>query len=89
MEMQLIVAHNVTIEIKCTAPTIVPTWFVNGAAVGADGYSYWSASNGRGLTATLMINGNCTCDPLNMVCKVFTGEPELLSRHNTILTFQG
>lgn len=83
-------AHNVTVEITCTSTTVLPTWYVNGTAVGGHGYSYRSMSdfNGMELTTTLMIDGNHACDPLNMVCKVFA-VGQLLFRHIDTVSFQG
>ena len=86
----MIIARNVTVELTCTAPAgpILPAWFVNGTVVNTLGQCYRSITNGRELTATLMIDCCHTCYPLNMVCKVFT-EGQLLTMHNTTLTIRG
>ena len=89
----IIVAHNVTVNITCTAPNgrILPTWFVNGTTVLTSGYRYRSIiTTGRELTAILIIDGNHISDILNIHCEVYmTEKQEFLPMHNTTLKIQG
>ena len=87
----IILAHNTTIEFKCTTNgDRTPYWFVNGIVTVTDGDdSYRSrTSNGRDITATLTIDGNGTQVSFNIHCEVYE-ENQFLSMHSTTVTFQG
>ena len=89
----VIVTHNTTINLTCTTSgRRTPDWFVNETAVtdtGRDGYRV-TTSNGVYKTATLMINGNRTCEALNVYCEIYnTTERQFVHMHNTTLRFQG
>ena len=88
----MIVTHNTTISLTCTTSSRrTPDWFVNETVVATRGDRYRvSASNGVAQTATLTINGNLTCETVNVYCEVFnTTEGRFVRMHNTILRFQG
>ena len=87
----VIVTHNTTINLTCvTGGTRVGSWFANGAQVPTDGDRYRvSISNGVYYTATLTINGNLTCETVNVYCEVITTERRFVHMHNTTLRFQG
>ena len=86
----IILAHNTTIEFKCTTNgDRTPDWFVNGKVAVTTGDSYRSrTSNGRDITTTLIIDGNGTQVTLNIRCEVYE-ENQFLSVHSTTVTFQG
>ena len=74
------VAHNVTMNLTCTAPPNVrtpPLWFVNGTPVATEGHSYRSIIiiGPSEQTSILMIDGNRTCETLNIHCEFVTVEP--------------
>ena len=84
------VATGVSVEFACTGPD-PPTWFVNGRAAVTEGDCYrWRLirSGEVNYTATLVINGNRTCDTFNVYCRIYSG-PQVLYLHNTTLTVQG
>ena len=86
------VAHNTTINLTCTTSgRHTPDWFANGTVVVTSGDKYKvETSNGRGITATLTINGNLTCETVNVSCEVYiTTEQRFVHMHNTTLRFQG
>ena len=86
------VAHNTTINLTCTTSgRHTPDWFANGMVVVLSGDKYKvQTSNGRGITATLTINGNLTCETVNVYCEVYnTTEQRFVHMHNTTLRFQG
>ena len=88
----MIVTHNTTINLTCTASgRRTPDWFVNETVVLTRGDRYRvSTSNGVGKTATLTINGNLTCETVNVYCEVYdTTEQRFVLLHNTTLRFQG
>ena len=88
----VIVAHNTTINLTCTASgRHTPDWFVNETAVVTNGDRYrMRTSNGDDKTATLTINGNRTCETVNVYCEVYsTTEQRFVHMHNTTLRFQG
>ena len=87
----LTVAHNTTVNLVCIDRdgSHNPTWLVNGTRVGTEGRCSRSSLNHGGMaTATLTIDGNCTCDTLNIHCDIIE-ERQLVSLHNTTLTIQG
>ena len=92
--VMLTVAPDVTVKFTCTGPAdlfvVEPTWFVNGktAVSYGDCYTLLRTTEGRNYTATLTINGNHTCDTLNVYCRIYR-ESQALYIHNTTLTFQG
>ena len=83
-------AHHTTIEFKCTTNgDRTPDWFVNGSVVVTTGDSYGlRTSNGRGITATLTIDGNGTQVILNIYCEVYE-ENQFVHMHRTTVIFQG
>ena len=90
----VIVARNTTINLTCTASGHrKPDRFVNEIAVVTslkeNGYTEFSTRNGVDQTATLTINGNLTCETLNVYCEVITTERQFVYMHNTTLRFQG
>ena len=88
----MIVTHNTTINLTCvTGGTSAPSWYVNGTQVRTTGDRYRvSTSSGIYYTATLTINGNLTCETLNVYCEVYnTTEQRFVHMHNTTLRFQG
>ena len=88
----VIVAHNTTINLTCTASgPRTPDWFVNEEEVATNGDRYRvSTSNGRDKTATLTINGNRTCDTLNIYCEIYVSvEQQFLTLYSTTLMIQG
>ena len=92
----MMVAPGVTVRLNtCTGPagqsTVEPTWFVNGEIAETEGDCYRSAlrtAEGLNYTATLVINGNRTCDTFNVYCRIYK-ESQALYLHNTSLTVQG
>ena len=89
----MVVAPGVTVKFTCTGPTdpVQPTWFVNGKIAESDGDCYKSKlteAEGQNYTATLTINGNHTCDTLNVYCRIYSG-PQALYLQNTTLAVQG
>ena len=89
----MIVAPGVSVEFNnCTGPAdgfFQPTWFVNGRVAATDGGCYRSRLSGMDhYTATLVINGNHTCDTFNVYCRIYR-ESQDLYLHNTTLTVQG
>ena len=87
----VIVTHNTTINLTCTTSgSRPPDWFLNGRAVDTSGDRYrMSTRNDVDITATLTINGNLTCETLNVYCEVITTERQFIHMHNTTLRFQG
>ena len=87
----MIVTHNTTINLACTTTgRRTPDWYVNETVVTTNGDRYRvSTSNGVGITATLTINSNCTCETLNVYCEVITTERQFVRMHNITLRFQG
>ena len=91
----MIVAPGVTVTFTCTGPadqsTVEPTWFVNGEIAETEGDCYRSIlrrAEGLIYTATLMINGNRTCDSFIIYCRIYR-DSQFLYLHNATLTFQG
>ena len=91
----MIVAPGVTVTFTCTGPgdqsAVEPTWFVNGKFTVTDGGCYRSIlrrAEGLIYTATLMINGNRTCDTFIIYCRIYR-DSQFLYLHNATLTFQG
>ena len=89
----MIVAPGVSVEFNnCTGPAdefFQPTWFVNGRVAATDGGCYRSILSGMDhYIATLVINGNHTCDTFNVYCRIYR-ESQALYLHNTTLTVQG
>ena len=93
----MVVAPGATIELICTGPVnaFLPTWVVNGEALdtGSSRDNCYKATSHRrpghqSRTTILMINGNHTCDTLNVYCRIYSGT-EFLYFHNTTLTVQG
>ena len=62
-----------------------PGWYANGIEVTTLG----DTSNGVHKTATLTINGNLTCEVVNVYCEVITTERRFVHMHNTTLRFNG
>jgi len=87
----VIVTHNTTINLTCTTSgRRTPAWFVNGTQVPTNGDKYSvRTSNGVYKTAALTINGNLTCETVNVYCEVLTTERQFVHMHNTTLRFQG
>ena len=87
----VIVTHNTTISLTCTTSgPRTPHWFVNETVVDTSGDRYRvSTRNGMSKTATLTINGNLTCETVNVYCEVITTERQFVHIHNTTLRFQG
>ena len=84
------VAHNTTTTLTCSASgSYTPRWFVNGTEVDTNGYRYKISTDSADKTATLTINGNRTCETLNIYCEVITTEQRFFTTHNTTLKFQG
>ena len=83
-------ALHTTIEFKCTTNgDRTPDWFVNGSVLVTTGDSYGlRTSNGRGITATLTIDGNGTQVTLNIHCEVYE-EHQFVRVHSTTVLFQG
>ena len=86
-------ALHTTIEFKCTTNgDRTPDWFVNGNVVVPTGDSYRlrtsRTSNGRGITATLTIDGNGTQVTLYIHCEVYE-EHHFVHVHSTTVLFQG
>ena len=88
----MIVTHNTTINLTCvTSDVRAPGWFANKEFVSVTGDRYRATtSNGVYKTATLTINGNLTCETVNVYCEVYsTTEQRFVHMHNTTLRFQG
>ena len=88
----MIVTHNTTINLTCRVPSDVraPGWFANGTEVTTTGDRYRvSTSSGVDKTAVLTINGNLTCETVNVYCEVITTERQFVHMHNTTLRFEG
>ena len=88
----VIVTHNTTINLTCvTGGNRAPSWFANGTEVYTTGDRYRvSTTSGIYYTATLTINGNLTCETLNVYCEVYnTTEQRFVHMHNTTLRFKG
>ena len=88
----MIVTHNTTIYLTCTTSGHrTPDWLANGTVVSTNGDRYSvRTSNGVHYTATLMINGNLTCETVNVYCEVYsTTEQRFVRMHNTTLIFEG
>ena len=88
----VIVTHNTTINLTCTTSgRHAPDWFLNETYVATRGDGYRvSTSNGVDKTAELTINGNLTCETVNVYCEVYnTTERQFVHMHNTTLRFQG
>ena len=87
------VTHNTTINLTChtVSGRLTPFWFVNETVVDTTGDRYrMSTRNDVGKTATLTINGNLTCETVNVHCEVYnTTERQFVHMHNTTLRFQG
>ena len=84
-------ALHTTIEFKCTTVNgdRTPDWFVNGSVVVTTGDSYrLRTSIGRGITATLTIDGNDTQVTWNIHCEVYE-EHQFVHVHSTTVMFQG
>ena len=91
----MIVAPGVSVEFNnCTGPAddyFQPTWFVNRRVAATEGDCYRSrlrTAEGPNYTATLVINGNRTCDTFDVYCRIYK-ESQALYLHNTTLTVQG
>ena len=85
------IAHNTTINLTCSASgRRTPDWFANGTVVPTmgDRYRVSTSSNGD-KTAALTINGNLTCETVNVYCEVITTERQFVHMHNTTLRFKG
>ena len=68
------VATGVSVKFACTGPD-PPTWFVNGRAAVTEEDCYRSTlrrTEGLNLTATLVINGNHTCNTFNVYCRIYS-----------------
>ena len=87
----MIVTHNTTINLTCTTSGHrTPDWFANGTVVATNGDRYSvRTSNGMDKTAALTINGNLTCETVNVYCEVITTERQFVRMHNTTLIFEG
>ena len=88
----MIVTHNTTINLTCRATSDVRAlaWFANETWVSSLGDRYRvSTSDGVDKTVTLTINGNLTCETVNVYCEVITTERQFVHMHNTTLMFQG
>ena len=89
----VIVTHNTTINLTCRIPSDlrVPGWYVNGTEVTTTGDRYSvSTSNGADNTAILKINGNLTCETVNVSCEIYnTTEHRFVRMHNITLRFKG
>ena len=87
----VIVTHNTTTNLTCvTSEFRPPDWYANGTWVPSTGDRYRvSISNDVYYTATLTINGNLTCETVNVYCEVITTERQFVHMHNTTLRFQG
>ena len=87
----VIVTHNTTISLTCTTSGLrTPDWFLNGTEVDTTGDRYRvSTRNGVSKTITLTINGNLTCETVNVYCELITTERQFVHIHNTTLRFQG
>ena len=85
----VIVAHNTTTNLTCSARGRIPRWFVNGTEVDTNGHRYKISTDSADKTATLTINGNLTCETANIYCEVITTEQRFAHMHNTTLRFQG
>ena len=88
----MIVACNTTISVTCTTSDLrVPNWFANRTVVATTGDRYSvRTSNGVDITATLTVNGNLTCETVNVYCEAYRhNEQRFVHMHNTTLRFQG
>ena len=89
----MIVTHNTTINLTCRvfSGVRVADWYANGTVVPATGGGYRvSTSNGVHYTAVLTINGNLTCETLNVYCEIYnTTERRHVHMHSTTLRFKG
>ena len=87
----MIVTHNTTINLTCIASgRHTPGWYANGTWVTTLGGRFRvTTSNGVHKTATLTINGNLTCEIVNVYCEVITTELRFVHMHNTTLRFNG
>ena len=83
------VTHNTTINLTCSGSR-TPDWFVNGTEIDTTGHRYKLSTNSADKTATLTINGNRTCETVNVHCEVYNmAEGQFFPIHNTTLRFQG
>ena len=89
----VIITHNTTINLTCRVPSDVrvPDWYANGIQVTTTGDRYRvSTRNGADNTATLTINGNLTCETVNVSCEIYnTTERRHVHMHHTTLRFKG
>ena len=88
----MIVALGVSVEFNnCTGPAdeyFQPTWFVNGRVAATEGDCYGSTLSGMDhYTATLVINGNHTCNNA-VFCRIYR-ESQALYLYNTTVIVQG
>ena len=84
------VAHNTTVELKCTASDrnpIAPIWSMDGSFVlSGDAYRVIRDGNTDKLVGILTINGNQTCGTFRLHCTLY---PSGQIMHNTTLTVEG